>query len=121
MNRRVCGNSLSCGVPAFRKSCLFLLYLLPRRIVGRVSFVAFEGKSLHRRFVLDGRCRVLRYATLGSRRSFEPAFVSCQVATYKKSGQCKLMMQEAGNPLHRSDPEPTDGGAVCSPAPRLHP
>ena len=83
MNRSVCGNSLSCDVPAFRKRCLFfLLYLLPRRIVGRISFAAFESKSLHRRYcivrigleppiVTDGRCRVLRYATLGSRRSFE--------------------------------------------------
>ena len=76
MNRSVCGNSLSCDVPAFRKRCLFfLLYLLPRRIVGRISFAAFARANLCTAgvvsFVLDGRCRVLRYATLGSRRSFE--------------------------------------------------
>ena len=78
MNRSVCGNSLSCDVPAFRKRCLFfLLYLLPRRIVGRISFAAFEISRANLctvgivSFVLDGRCRVLRYATLGSRRSFE--------------------------------------------------
>ena len=53
MNRSVCGNSLSCDVPAFRKRCLFiLLYLLPRRIVGRISFAAFESKSLHRRYCI---------------------------------------------------------------------
>ena len=76
MNRSVSGNSLSCDVPAFRKRCLFfLLYLLPRRIVGRTSFAAFESASLctvgNGSFVLDGRCRVLHYTTLGSRRSFE--------------------------------------------------
>ena len=40
-------------VPAFRKRCLFfLLYLLPRRIVGRISFAPFESKSLYRRYCI---------------------------------------------------------------------
>ena len=77
---RLSGNaaSSSCSICFLVVSSVVFRSLLSRANLCTVGIVSF---------VLDGRCRVLRYATLGSRRSFERASKKMELGgIHKKSG-----------------------------------